>query len=291
MPTITFLCGACGAERPTTEARCKCMGDLATDKWRVTFDDMSLNNATGPALDALYERYVDPWVQVGTTTIDGTFTDLAEAFGVPASGVGASIHGLIDGERVVSVRGMNLRPCEWVTFSDNVGMVLCDIVRRQSEIDVEKRARFERAMKAWDDAFPGGLGRVPCPECGPHGNAGRVLLLESWVDCTTCRPTAAALSVEFDDASSLRHDPIIAETYPTEVSDPFPAGTLPLRTYVRHRDGVTCRIDAIHKNEPRYLLWGIDGYKDGWSSSDEVKALDLGQALALGRSLRTAEDT
>jgi hypothetical protein len=27
----------------------------------------------------------------------------------------------------------------------------------------------------------------PCPECGPHGNKGRVLLLESWVDCLTCK--------------------------------------------------------------------------------------------------------
>lgn len=25
-----------------------------------------------------------------------------------------------------------------------------------------------------------------CPECGPHGNRGRVMLFDSWVDCTTC---------------------------------------------------------------------------------------------------------
>ena len=25
-----------------------------------------------------------------------------------------------------------------------------------------------------------------CPECGSHGNRGRVCLLESWVDCLTC---------------------------------------------------------------------------------------------------------
>lgn len=27
-----------------------------------------------------------------------------------------------------------------------------------------------------------------CPECGPHGNRGRVCLLLTWADCTTCRP-------------------------------------------------------------------------------------------------------
>lgn len=27
----------------------------------------------------------------------------------------------------------------------------------------------------------------PCPECGPHGGKGKVLLLESWVDCLTCK--------------------------------------------------------------------------------------------------------
>ena len=25
-----------------------------------------------------------------------------------------------------------------------------------------------------------------CPECGPHGNKGRVCLLLSWADCTMC---------------------------------------------------------------------------------------------------------
>lgn len=30
--------------------------------------------------------------------------------------------------------------------------------------------------------------RSTCPECGPHGGNGRVLLLDSWVDCLTCKP-------------------------------------------------------------------------------------------------------
>lgn len=30
-----------------------------------------------------------------------------------------------------------------------------------------------------------------CPECGPHGGKGKVLLLESWVDCLTCKAGAS----------------------------------------------------------------------------------------------------
>lgn len=32
--------------------------------------------------------------------------------------------------------------------------------------------------------------REYCPECGPHGNKGRVCLLLSWADCTTCAEVA-----------------------------------------------------------------------------------------------------
>jgi hypothetical protein len=32
-----------------------------------------------------------------------------------------------------------------------------------------------------------GIADRVCSECGPHGGKGRVLLLESWVDCLTCK--------------------------------------------------------------------------------------------------------
>src|SRR5688572_4961781 len=79
----------------------------------------------------------DPWVTVGTTAVDGTLAELAEAFNAPACAVGASVAGLIEGGHVVEVRGRHLRPTEWVPPQDGAGIVLCDVVRRQSEIDAE----------------------------------------------------------------------------------------------------------------------------------------------------------
>jgi hypothetical protein len=34
--------------------------------------------------------------------------------------------------------------------------------------------------------------KILCPECGPHGNLGKIALLYSWVDCLTCHPPVAA---------------------------------------------------------------------------------------------------
>lgn len=54
------------------------------------------------------------------------------------------------------------------------------------KIDASSVMQFECSP---DDAgyLTGTATPEKCPECGPHGNKGRVLLLESWVDCLTCK--------------------------------------------------------------------------------------------------------
>ena len=52
-----------------------------------------------------YAPPVDQWVVVGTTAVDGTHAELSAAFNVSKGACGPCIHGLIDGERVVEVRG------------------------------------------------------------------------------------------------------------------------------------------------------------------------------------------
>lgn len=191
---------------------------------------------------------LDPWVQIGTTAIDGTDAELAAAFNVVPGAVGPCIHGLIEGGHVVEVRGRHLRPIEWVDDHHGCRLVHCDIVRRQSEIDAE----MATAVSMFSDALSVTMhAKSACPECGPHGNAGRVLLLESWVDCTTCRPTAAALSRELiaDGASAavvaegvrafmsvLRHDPAVAEYHP-----PVPV------TITYNNDGIRTGMQMLDK--------------------------------------------
>lgn len=154
---------------------------------------------------------VDPWVKVGTTTIDGTVMQVAtmleaSAWGPPVNDDEAEAH--IDnfvhcggpwliGGRYLLPKGSHI--------NGNLGTALirCDIVRRQSEIDAEHVSRVTAEFHK-DDAYA-----VPvCPECGPHGNRGEVLLASSWAKCTTCaggkpgdlwgevkeNPTATALS-------------------------------------------------------------------------------------------------
>lgn len=175
----------------------------------------------------------DPWVKVGTTTIDGNMKQVYEVLGVSpwpwlcASDTTGAINHFMRAEQPWLIGGRHLRGVgsHWDAQADTA-VIHCDVVRRRSEIDAEhQRGKADGECKscgALDCLSTHGTcsrccdrAENPCPECGPHGNAGRVLLLESWVDCTTCRPTAAALSVEFDGISSLRHDPTIAETYPT----------------------------------------------------------------------------
>lgn len=166
-----------------------------------------------PQIAADYPN-VDPWVTVGTTAVDGTLPELAEAFNVPACAVGASVAGLVEGGHVVEVRGRNLRPLEWVNLGNGCGLVHCDVVRRKSEVDADAplgKADGEcRSCGMFDCMSTHGTcarccdrAENPCPECGPHGNAGRVLLLESWVDCTTCRPRPTHLVVDGGEGAPL----------------------------------------------------------------------------------------
>lgn len=56
---------------------------------------------------------------------------------------------------------------------------------------VHLRDKLLRDLAAEDPACRA----APCPECGPHGNRGRVCLLLTWADCTTCR-LAPAVELE-----------------------------------------------------------------------------------------------
>lgn len=120
----------------------------------------------------------DPWVVVGTTTIDGDAQTIADAFGLRMNGLSACLHGIMEGQYAVRVGGRDVIPIDADFDADGGGLVYCKIVRRQSEIDAERFAEALRAMPTIADD--------PCPECGPHGNAGRVCLASTWVACTVC---------------------------------------------------------------------------------------------------------
>lgn len=53
------------------------------------------------------------------------------------------------------------------------------------EDEKQRIADFLSRVKPWGTPTQ----RPVCPECGPHGNSGKVLLLDTWVDCLTCRET------------------------------------------------------------------------------------------------------
>ena len=169
-------------------------------------------NATPLRFVSKSEAHYDPWVVVGTTTIDGTIMQVAtaveaSAWGPPVDENEAVVH--IDhfacsGEPWL-IGGRHLRAHgSHINVGRGTAFIRCDIVRRLSEcclycdhehLSATQRerapecesctrsieARLSAKSNEWVDARP------QCPECGPHGNAGRVLLLESWVDCTTCR--------------------------------------------------------------------------------------------------------
>lgn len=158
----------------------------------------------------------DPWVKVGTTTIDGDRLTVMNMFGEHGIKWAAFRSGCVvevDGRHLMAPGNGHGQVFDW--NADTV-MVPCDIVRRQSEIDAERRA-----AAADDECSSCGVvthlsthgtcsrccdrAESPCPECGPHGNVGRVLLLESWVDCRAC-------------GSTQRHDPVISEEYPSLTS-------------------------------------------------------------------------
>lgn len=139
----------------------------------------------------------DPWVKVGTTTIDGTLVDIANVLDVSSWPINwdrdavAAIDMFMRAQEPWLVGGRHLvAQRSHVNEHAGTAIIHCDIVRRQSKIEAEgaaKQAEFDRevaTMEARD--YPHGLPRPPCPECGPHGNRGEVLLASSWAKCTTC---------------------------------------------------------------------------------------------------------
>jgi hypothetical protein len=185
-----YTCRDCG--RAVVEARTiKSINDLTSHMmWVVPFE---FSAAKGVDLDRIGKDLrvprEDPWVKVGTTTIDGDAQTIAGLFGLSVEGLSTTIAYLIKDRIVVHVGGRTIMPVS-AEFTKNCdGFVSCDIVRRQSEIDAEKAA----ALVEWNRelarrAIEPMLHRATpiCPECGPHGNNGHVLGLEEWYPCTTC---------------------------------------------------------------------------------------------------------
>ena len=149
----------------------------------------------------------DPWVKVGTTTIDGTIEQVGGFMlnnGKPSTLRPDTIEEFIDG-RVKSQEPLRVGS-RWlrlvgshINSHTGTAIIHCDIVRRQSEIDAEQRAELNAMARRLDDEELADYLAAPCLECGPHGNAGRVLLLESWVDCTTCRPAIPSADVSWEN--------------------------------------------------------------------------------------------
>lgn len=125
--------------------------------------------------------HADPWIKVGTTTIDGTIADVVALFD--------DANMTDEKANVFLIRGQYVKRREYCATSlaamrCEVMVVGCDIVRRQSEIDAE---RNEQAQRLTDELGQRAAASAPpCPECGPHGNRGEVLLASSWAKCTTC---------------------------------------------------------------------------------------------------------
>lgn len=133
---------------------------------------------------------VDPWVKVGTTTIDGTMVDIATMLDVSSWPIDwdRDAEGAIDlfvrssdpwlvGGRYLLAKG------SYINGSRGTALIRCDVVRRQSEIDEE----MMRSVAPSINELSATMRRMdPCPECGPHGNRGEVLLASSWAKCTTC---------------------------------------------------------------------------------------------------------
>lgn len=135
----------------------------------------------------------DPWVKVGTTTLDGTIMQVATLLDVSGWGpplTESEAENAIDlfmkqDERYHEpwlVGGRHLRGrASHVNASSGTALVRCDVVRRQSEIDAEMIATVAQACNEIAATL-----KPTCPECGPHGNRGEVLLASSWAKCTTC---------------------------------------------------------------------------------------------------------
>lgn len=132
----------------------------------------------------------DPWVVVGTTTIDGTFEQVREAFGETWENVDHLSYALARGDQW-NIGGRHLVVHSHEVFDGGV-LVSFDIVRRQFEIDAEQLSASMIAEGASTDVATTGVRNFikalnqQCPECGPHGNRGRVALNFIEVACTTC---------------------------------------------------------------------------------------------------------
>jgi hypothetical protein len=127
----------------------------------------------------------DPWVVVGTTTIDGTFEQVREMFGETWDNVDHMRYHLASGD-VWNIGGRSLMIKDREVFDGGV-LVCCDIVRRQSEIDAEQRAELATMARKIDkEELADYFSQPTCPECGPHGNTGRVLGADIWYPCTLC---------------------------------------------------------------------------------------------------------
>ena len=207
-----FCCLKC---KVTTYGMLSCAHCGATSE-----PDLRLRFARSPST-------VDPWVVVGTTTIDGTLAQVADLIQCepdrePEDLLDAFARSpdpwMIGGRHL---RAKNLH----INGHARTALIRCDIVRRQSEIDAEKKAREQTIL---DGLMRVHMSNHECPECGPHGNAGRVLLLESWVDCETCRPREiidvvpprAAITISADTgwAEAALSSSLIAEGASQEVA-------------------------------------------------------------------------
>lgn len=161
MPKISDFCGYCGV--PFAKSN----HPMAGMKHKDSCDRPS---RVSPV--------VDPWVKVGTTTIDGLISHVVERIGGDANDLmGWRTPRLIGGQMLVGH--------EFGATQDGMVVMRCDIVRRKSEIDAEQKARTEEARQRLL-AIKANLRKPFCPECGPHGNRGEVLLASSWAKCTTC---------------------------------------------------------------------------------------------------------
>jgi hypothetical protein len=146
-----------------------------------------------PVLMAGQSQQSDQWITIGTATIDGTPAQINAMFGTSVVGETTSVGPRTVGGRMLRVTGFHLN----VNLS-GCAVVFCDIVRRQSEIDAEARVRpcvnCEDApvdaggtfCEACTADLHASEAKPTCPECGPHGNRGRVQLNFIEVACTTC---------------------------------------------------------------------------------------------------------
>lgn len=130
------------------------------------------------------EAKTDPWVKVGTTTIDGTLEQVARMLDAYDAERAIDAFMQADGPWIIGGRHL-LAKGSHINSHAGTALVRCDIVRRQSEIDAEHLAAQMKVADERSHMMVTAFAKT-CPECGPHGNRGEVLLASSWAKCTTC---------------------------------------------------------------------------------------------------------